>query len=250
MHRGGRTPCATGLSLETSEMIENKGFASRPPIRHTLPPPRRADPQHRRLFHPRRGWFRRVERWVNLLLSRNLFPWLPGMAAFYALQLRVGLTVSEADVPIAGLPQAFDGAGILFITDLHAGPFLSPAALRGVFDRLQHLQPDLLLLGGDLTTARVSELEEQRALFRELQAPLGVFAVLGNHDHYTGDPAAVRALLEDCGITVLHNRSVVLQRDGVAHDLERDRLRDERPGSRRGPAISSPMGSRQALSRA
>jgi hypothetical protein len=190
------------------------GATPRPPIRCTLPPPRRADPRHRRLFHPRRGWFRRFERWVNLMLSRHLFPRLPGMAAFYGLQLRFGLTVSEADVPIAGLPQAFDGAGILFMTDLHAGPFLSPAALRGVFDRLQRLQPDLLLLGGDLTTTRVAELEEQRALFRELQAPLGVFAVLGNHDHYTGDPAAVRALLEDCGITVLHNRSVVLQRDG------------------------------------
>jgi hypothetical protein len=38
---------------------EREGEAPRPPIRRSLPPPRRADPRHRRLFHPRRGWFRR-----------------------------------------------------------------------------------------------------------------------------------------------------------------------------------------------
>jgi len=134
------------------------------------------------------------------------------MATVYGLQLRAGLTVSETEISIAGLPPAFDGAGIMLITDLHAGPFMSPAALRGVFDRLQGLQPDLLLLGGDLTTSRVSEMEPQRAQFGALRAPLGVFAVLGNHDHYTGEPAAMRAFLEECGITVLHNRSVTIRR--------------------------------------
>jgi predicted MPP superfamily phosphohydrolase len=135
------------------------------------------------------------------------------MAAFYGLQLRAALTVSEVEVPIAGLPPEFDGAGVMLITDLHAGPFLSPAALRGVFDRLQRLQPDLLLLGGDMTTSLVAEMERQRTQFGTLRAPLGVFAVLGNHDHYTGDPAAMRAFMEECGVTVLHNRSVTLQRN-------------------------------------
>lgn len=192
---------------------ERDGEAPRPPIRHPLPQPRRADPRHRRLFHPRHGWFRRIERHVNLTLSRHIFPRLPGMAAFYGLQLRAALTVSETEVPIAGLPRAFDGTGVMLITDLHAGPFMNRAALREVFDRLQSLQPDLLLLGGDLTTSSVSEMERHRAEFRALRAPLGVFAVLGNHDHYTGDPAAMRAFMEECGVTVLHNRSVTLERD-------------------------------------
>jgi len=193
---------------------EREGEAARLPIRRSLPPAQRADPQPRKLFHPRHGWFRRIERRVNLILSRRLFPRLPGMAAVYGLQLRAALTVSEADLPIARLPEAFDGTGIMLMTDLHAGPFLSPAALREVFDRLQQMQPDLLLLGGDLTTSLVSEIEGQRAQFSSLRAPLGVFAVLGNHDHYTGDPAAMRSFLEECGITVLHNRSVALERDG------------------------------------
>jgi hypothetical protein len=191
---------------------EREGEAPRPPIRRSLPPVRRAEPRHRRLFHPRHGWFRRLERRINLALSRDLFPRVPGMAAVYGLQLRAGLTVSEAEVSIAGLPQPFDGAGILLITDLHAGPFLSPAALRLAFDRLQGLQPDVVLLGGDLATSLLSEVERQRQQFSALRAPLGVFAVLGNHDHYTGEPAAMRALLEGCGITVLHNRAVTLRR--------------------------------------
>ena len=61
-----------------------------------------------------------------------------------------------------------------------------------------------------MTTSLVSEMERQRTQFGALRAPLGVFAVLGNHDHYTGDPAAMRAFMEECGVTVLHNRSVTL----------------------------------------
>ena len=55
--------------------------------------------------------------------------------------------------------------------------------------------------------------------FASLAAPLGVFAVLGNHDHYTGDPEGVRRRLEEANVRVLHNASVVLERSGARLDL-------------------------------
>lgn len=137
------------------------------------------------------------------------------MPGLYGLQLDRWLTLAVADVEVRGLPAPFDGAGVLLMTDVHAGPFLPHGALETVFGRLRPLRPDLILLGGDLTTTRVDEIGAHREALAALHAPLGVFAVLGNHDHYTGDPAGVRRLLAGCGIEVLHNRSVQLERGGA-----------------------------------
>ena len=203
-----------GAGLWLADRLPRSGRQGpiRPPVRRRLPAPVSANPRHRRMFHPRQGWFRRLERRVNQVLSLHLFPYLPGMAPLYAMQLESGLTVSEAEIPVSGLAPELDGTGVLLVTDIHAGPFLTPRALRRAFDRLRLLDPDLILLGGDLTTNRIEELEMHRPLLEILRAPRGVFAVLGNHDHYNGDPPRLRAVLESCGIVVLHNRSVIIQR--------------------------------------
>jgi len=61
---------------------------------------------------------------------------------------------------------------------------------------------------------RLDEFPPHAASFSMLRAPLGTFAVLGNHDHYSGEPRRLRELVEGCGIEVLHNRSVILERNG------------------------------------
>jgi uncharacterized protein len=190
-----------------------------PPAHRTLRAPHPATARRRPLFHPRTGWFRRLERSLNHLLSTRLYPYLPGLDRLYGWQLERGLTVSEGEIPVRDLPAEFDGLSILLVTDLHTGPFLPRAALRRVFDRLLGLRPELILLGGDLASARAEEIDANREAFVALSAarpPLGVFAVLGNHDHYTGDPHGVRRRLEATGVAVLHNRSVVLRR-GAGH---------------------------------
>lgn len=185
------------------------------PIRGRLHDPYPAIPRLRRLFDPRRGWFRRIERDLSHFLSVHFYPSLPGISIPYSAQVDRHLAVSEADIEIAGLERPFDGLRILLISDLHAGPFLSPRAMHNALSRLLSLRPDLILLGGDLTTSRVSEILPYRAALRALFAPLGTFAVLGNHDHYTGHPEQFAGHLESCGIHLLDNASVVLKRDGA-----------------------------------
>jgi len=184
------------------------------PDAEPLAEPSEARERRRWMFHPATGWFRRLERWTNHLLSRELYPRIPGLAWPYGRLLRRTLTLSEAEIPLVGLAPAFDGARLLLISDVHAGPFLQPRDLAQAFDRLCALEPDLILLGGDLTTARTDDLAEAQVAFRRLRAPLGVFAVLGNHDHYTGDVQRLQRMLADCGIDTLHNRCVPLQRNG------------------------------------
>ena len=179
-----------------------------------LPGPRPARQILRHFFDPRSGWFRLLERNANILLSRHVYPRIPGMHLPYGAILGRSLTVSDTEIALPLLPRGFEGATILLITDIHSGPFLSRRALQKAFDRLLALEPDLVLLGGDLATTLVADVAAHLEVYRTLEAPLGVFAVLGNHDHYTREPARLRTLLEKNGIRVLHNESVVLERAG------------------------------------
>jgi len=160
--------------------------------------------------------FRRFDREVNKALCRYVHPWIPGLGSIYARQLERQLVLAEADIPLAGLPAAFDGTRLLLITDLHAGPFLSHRALTMALERLLAVQPDLILLGGDLATARLDDVTHERDNLRRLRAPLGVFAVFGNHDYYTRETGRLAAVLGECGIEVLDNRAVALERRGAS----------------------------------
>jgi len=182
--------------------------------REVLAPPREAHPVPRPPLGPLGQWLRRLERRVNLEMGCHVYPYIPGMRLPFSYQLRRNLTLAVAEVDVCRLPAAFDGTRVLLMTDIHAGPFLHPAALAHAFARLMDLGPDLILLGGDLTTGSVEEFEPFMAAFRGLRAPLGVHGVLGNHDYYSGRAGDLLPLLEACGITLLTNRGVTLTRKG------------------------------------
>jgi hypothetical protein len=184
-----------------------------------LPASHEARPIPRQYFDPRSGWFRRLERAASLFLSRHVYPRMPGASYPYARILRHGLTVAEAEIAIPGLGAGLDGATILFVSDVHAGPFLSRAALLEAFARLRTLAPDVVVHGGDLATSEVGECIAHEEALRSLTAPLGVFAVYGNHDHYTHDLAGLRALYERLGIRVLDNDAAAIERGGARFAL-------------------------------
>lgn len=173
-----------------------------------LGPKRPPDPRRRRFFDPKAGWFRRLERQVNKFLSRRVFPRVPGLERPYGWMLDRWLTVSHGDIALEGLGGEESGVRVLVISDLHAGPFVSPEAIARALDRLMTLRPDLILLAGDFATICLEEVEPIAPALGRLQAPLGVFGVLGNHDHYTGEAEALCRLLQTSGVELLQNRSV------------------------------------------
>lgn len=179
-----------------------------------LDAPHTAIPERRPHFRPRRGWFRRIERAVSLALSRNVWPRLPGAALPYGFILGRGLTVADAEVAVPGLGSGLDGVAILFVSDVHAGPFLSPRALARAFAKLAGLGADVVIHGGDLATTSVREVLPHLDALASLRAPLGVFAVLGNHDHYAGDLPALAECYRRVGVRLLDNDAVALERGG------------------------------------
>lgn len=115
------------------------------------------------------------------------------------------LDVEEVTVPLARLPQSLDGLSVGLLSDLHLGPYLGAPELAQAVETMQQLRPQLVVISGDFVS-RGSEWQRAEALspLGALRAPLGVFAVLGNHDHWT-DAAWVAAVVQGQGITVLSN---------------------------------------------
>ena len=112
------------------------------------------------------------------------------------------------------VPAAFDGLRVAFLSDFHKGRFTSRAQVRAAVDLVMGLHPDLIVLGGDY--ASYQRPEALQPVFDELsrlRAPLGVYAVFGNHDVWLGKEE-VTAAMEDAGIRLLDNDGVWLEKDG------------------------------------
>jgi uncharacterized protein len=115
-----------------------------------------------------------------------------GYSAYEAGWLRV----TRRKVIVPRLPAPFIGKTLALLTDPHHGPFTSRAFLREAVDATLALKPDLIALGGDYVQGAQGS-RYIAGCFEELGrlvAPLGVYAVPGNHDHWDGIQAVRRAI--------------------------------------------------------
>jgi predicted MPP superfamily phosphohydrolase len=123
------------------------------------------------------------------------------------------------------LPKAFAGMKIAHISDIHSGSFTDKSAVERGVQLLMAQKPDLIIFSGDLVNDRAAEMANFMDVFSQLQAPLGVYSTLGNHDY--GDyvrwesPEEKRANLQQLqsihkqlGWRLLMNEHVVLERGG------------------------------------
>jgi len=124
------------------------------------------------------------------------------------------LVVRRLDVRVDDLPAGLEGMRIVQISDLHVGPHTSRRHLARVVAAIREARPDLIAVTGDQVDDHARDVEPFAEAFHGLSAPLGVFAIPGNHDVYAGWPA-VHQGLEAMGMTVLVNRAVPLERNGA-----------------------------------
>lgn len=109
--------------------------------------------------------------------------------------------VRRQKIYLPELPQAFDGLRIAQISDVHSGSFYNKKAVQGGVEMLLAEKPDMVFVTGDMVNNLANEMRDYQDIFAKIQAPLGVFSVLGNHDY--GDyhfgredsPAKVKNLL-------------------------------------------------------
>lgn len=119
--------------------------------------------------------------------------------------------VSETDVFLRDLPERFEGFRITQLTDVHHSRIVGINEVRRTVDLANLTKPDLIALTGDYTTSYRRYIEPCAEALEALNAPEGVWAVLGNHDHYTDRELTTRAL-ENNRIAVLNNANTTLRR--------------------------------------
>ena len=124
------------------------------------------------------------------------------------------LVVRRMELEFERLPHKLDGLRIVQVSDLHVGPHTSRGHLARIHRAITEAKPDLIAITGDQVDDDPRDVDVFNAAFGSLAAPLGVFAVPGNHDVYAGWDA-VRQGLEAGGIRVLVNESVVVERNGA-----------------------------------
>jgi predicted MPP superfamily phosphohydrolase len=129
-----------------------------------------------------------------------------GYGLFHVKQ---GPIVKRVRVPLENLPASAAGFTIVQLTDVHIGPSLDRAFAAKVVDRVNALEPDLIVLTGDLIDGRVSYLAPEVAPLAGLRAKHGVFAVTGNHEYYWNAEGWLEHI-RSLGIRVLRNEHVTI----------------------------------------
>ena len=134
-------------------------------------------------------------------------------------------TVHRHTLFFKDLPDAFDGLTITQLSDIHAGSFDNPEAVKRGVALANAQKSDILFFTGDLVNNEAAELEPYLDIFKVLDAPLGKFSILGNHDYgdykYWASPTEkatnfrqLKAHHKTLGFKLLLDENVKIERDG------------------------------------
>jgi len=122
------------------------------------------------------------------------------------------IKVKKEVVIIKKLPLAWQNKRVIHISDVHLGPILREDFFNRVIDKIKSLKPDAVFLTGDLFDGSESDFSWVSKPLNDLNAPLGLYYSLGNHDFTLGADRVID-LLRGEDITVLSNRMVI--KDGL-----------------------------------
>lgn len=168
--------------------------------------------KERRWINPNKGLVKIVERNMDIIVSRFLYPHLARVWNPYSWLLERRFVLAETSLAPVGWPKMLNPLRVLLISDIHTGIFLKPQTLSEIIVLLMELKPDLVTIGGDIVSGHSSEVEPFLAALAPLsRAPLGAWYCHGNHDYFGGDPEEIRKHLGSIGITTLKNESVALR---------------------------------------
>ncbi|MEJ7609992.1 MAG: metallophosphoesterase [Ferruginibacter sp.] len=159
--------------------------------------------------------------WLGIAAGTTLFGSLVyGFTNQYNYQLK------RIKLSFPNLPGAFKGMRIVQISDIHSGSFMDKKAVQRGVDMILKEKADLILFTGDLVNDKATEMDNYKAIFGTLKAPLGIYSTLGNHDYgdYVQWPIAglsksqnlvnLQQVHADLGWRLLMNEHVALEKNG------------------------------------
>ena len=174
-------------------------------------------------------WHGRRWRWLSL--TGGVIAIVAFLAMWWgALVNRFRVDVREVDFEFPHLPAAFDGFKIVQISDLHVGTYGDDDRfVRKLVGVINGLHPDAVMFTGDIVNRHSSELIPFVDALSGIEAPYGVFSILGNHDYgdyadwpseadKAADVAVLCAMQESMGWKLLLNQTEFIHsgRDSIA----------------------------------
>src|SRR5437016_9095047 len=138
-----------------------------------------------------------------------------GEIARVALAEPFMLSLERQQLFLRRLPKALDGLRFVHLSDFHYGPLTNSKHLERAVKAANDLHPDLIALTGDYISQDRMYAAPCADLMGRLRARYGVYAVLGNHDHWT-DAALITDLFRAEGIRVLVNEGMRFEQQGAA----------------------------------
>jgi predicted MPP superfamily phosphohydrolase len=127
----------------------------------------------------------------------------------YAFWQAHNIEITRVEIPLRHLPPDLDGLSIVQISDVHYGVLHENGRLSDIVNRVNDLQPDLVVITGDLVDEAVSHMEEMAVPLANLKSRLGVIGIMGNHEFFAGANRA-ETIMRRAGIQVLRNEIKVL----------------------------------------
>lgn len=116
--------------------------------------------------------------WAGMIVGGGLFGTL-----IYGFRNKYNYQIKRVKLSYDNLPVAFRGLKIVHISDIHSGSFNNKeAVMKGVY-KIMKEKPDLIFFTGDLVNNLAEEMNDYMDVFDKLNAPLGVYSTLGNHDY-------------------------------------------------------------------
>src|ERR1022692_1934695 len=163
--------------------------------------------------------------WIGLGAGGGLFSTL-----IYGFSNKYNYHVRRLQLSFDNLPASFKGLKIVQISDIHSGSFNNKNAVQKGVDKILKEKADLILFTGDLVNDLAVEMHDYMDVFSRLEAPMGVYSILGNHDygdyyygvHPTGDKAIekeknlqrVKEAHAELGWNLLLDENVFIEKNG------------------------------------
>jgi len=115
---------------------------------------------------------------LGLLMGGGMFATLA-----YGFSNKYNYHIRRVKLHFSNLPKAFKGLKIVQVSDIHSGSFNNKQAVERGVAMINAQKADLILFTGDLVNDRAVEMEHYMDVFNKIQAPMGVYSTLGNHDY-------------------------------------------------------------------
>jgi len=158
--------------------------------------------------------------WLGIGVGGGLFGTL-----MYGFGNKYRYRVEKLKLHFENVPDAFRGMKMVHISDIHSGSLEDHAAVKKGIQKILELNPDIIFFTGDLVNNTANEMEDKIELFSSVQAPMGVYSILGNHDYgdyvQWGSPDAKKQNLDalkathaKLGWRLLLNENVSIEKDG------------------------------------